>query len=786
MLGVRLPRVQIYEIALWCYGCMGLFACRELAAAFHSEYMSLPPVSPRLCRFACAISVWLVTVEIHNAAPQSEPGDPLKTIREIKLSSGDPSRSSSVDLEATVTHSTPEGFSGRELVVEDDTGGVWVTPKGSGTVNQPPGTRVHILGRGAPGKFSPIVEAEVITAIEPGAALEASPVRIEDLLSGTHDSRYVSITERIQAVRQVEFNGTAWTLLALGARSQRLHAMIPAPLGAWAEGWIGSVARVTGVCAHYFTPTGQILNAQLRVSSPEQVTIVEPALALSSIPLVPIRDLLTFQPTIRFEHRIRTQGVIAVQQTDQSLVLIDGDSSTRIWTSDAVPHSPGALVEACGFAKPGASAPEIEDATITVIGTGQRGQARRATFTEAMAMGGRLIVVRGRLYAIEPMADRVRLLLESGGNAWTATVSKALHELPKGVAAEAVIDVTGISRVAMGPEQAFGSYPAFLSFEIAARDVSDLEIVVPTSWWTPARVRVATAALTVSSLALAVLWIRQRRRIQRLARAREELSSARDQLAQRVETRTDQLQEQLIVQHRSQSEVAAVMAERARVARDLHDSLGQTLASAKWRVETLSVGSLAADQHPAGNQLSAVFGLLDSCQKELQRSVWNLRNPDLDRGHLSETLREAVRLLFDQTGIAAVFDVSGTLQPLPLPIETNILRFTQEALANILKHAGAKTVKVILCYTSSDLRLSVQDDGRGFDAPGRASAPSVKGHFGLNDMKERAESIGGEFEISSNPGAGTLVSLAILLPDANTTTLDSTPRPVEVHPLIAQ
>ena len=102
---------------------------------------------------------------------------------------------------------------------------------------------------------------------------------------------------------------------------------------------------------------------------------------------------------------------------------------------------------------------------------------------------------------------------------------------------------------------------------------------------------------------------------------------------------------------------------------------------------------------------------------------------------------------------------------LPALTEHNLLRVTQEALANALKHAGAKKINVTLSYESSRIQLRLRDDGKGFDPATAGQAGG--GHFGLLDMRERAEKIGARFSLHSRPGSGTEIVITVADAAAN-------------------
>ena len=138
---------------------------------------------------------------------------------------------------------------------------------------------------------------------------------------------------------------------------------------------------------------------------------------------------------------------------------------------------------------------------------------------------------------------------------------------------------------------------------------------------------------------------------------------------------------------------------------------------------------------------------------EARRYVWDLRSQALDNADLPTALSETARRLTSNAGrpIDTQVQVSGTFRPLPEAVEDNLLRIGQEAINNAVSHAQPQKVLINLDFDSSHVRLSVRDDGLGFDQ----TTVETNGHFGLIGMRERTERIGGKLGIVSSPGNGT-------------------------------
>src|ERR1700721_205143 len=144
---------------------------------------------------------------------------------------------------------------------------------------------------------------------------------------------------------------------------------------------------------------------------------------------------------------------------------------------------------------------------------------------------------------------------------------------------------------------------------------------------------------------------------------------------------------------------------------------------------------------------------------EARRSVWALRSHLLENCSLETALKEIADPMFYETGIEIFVTQTGTPRRLPVPTEHNLLRIGQEGLANAFKHSCAKKIDVNIAYEPDLVRLSISDDGTGFDLNSVGTARH--GHFGLLDMRERAEKIGGTFSLISQRGGGTNLVITV-------------------------
>jgi two-component system NarL family sensor kinase len=193
--------------------------------------------------------------------------------------------------------------------------------------------------------------------------------------------------------------------------------------------------------------------------------------------------------------------------------------------------------------------------------------------------------------------------------------------------------------------------------------------------------------------------------------------------------------------------------ERNRLAREMHDTLAQGLSAITLQLETADALLDGTGDPPRVQAIvREAIVLARRTLDEARRSVLDLRAAPLEGRTLAAAVEEAARAAAARTGSRARFRFVGEHQPLPAAVEAGLYRVAQEALANVERHAGARTLWVKLLATPQRVELVVKDDGRGFD-PDQVS----QGRYGLLGMQERVRLLGGELSLASAPGQGTQV-----------------------------
>jgi signal transduction histidine kinase len=207
-------------------------------------------------------------------------------------------------------------------------------------------------------------------------------------------------------------------------------------------------------------------------------------------------------------------------------------------------------------------------------------------------------------------------------------------------------------------------------------------------------------------------------------------------------------------------EFEATLAERARVARELHDTLLGDMAGVAMQLSAGARRAAASDgaNTALGELLADLSGQVQRSLVEARRSVTAMRTqaPD-EEPPLHEQLATAAHRTFAETGIAVHVEHAGSQRPYPPNVQSEIVGIATEAMVNARHHAGCRTVTVTCSYAPRELHVRVRDDGRGFDLAQGTPA----GHWGLVGMRERAASIGARFSVTSAATVGTEVVLVV-------------------------
>jgi len=199
------------------------------------------------------------------------------------------------------------------------------------------------------------------------------------------------------------------------------------------------------------------------------------------------------------------------------------------------------------------------------------------------------------------------------------------------------------------------------------------------------------------------------------------------------------------------------VSERTRIARDLHDTLLQSLAGVSLQLHGISKQAVTAPEKTAPS-IDRVREQVDSAFRETRTKVYNLRSPALEGQDLVEALREFSERLGQEATARCRFTATGEPRACASEVAEELLRIAQEAANNANRHAEASEIRIALEYGVTALTLSISDDGRGFDFE---EGHRKEGHWGLKNMRERAAQIHGSCKITTAAGRGTHVEIRV-------------------------
>jgi len=262
-------------------------------------------------------------------------------------------------------------------------------------------------------------------------------------------------------------------------------------------------------------------------------------------------------------------------------------------------------------------------------------------------------------------------------------------------------------------------------------------------------------------------------------RAEEALRRAHAELETRVRRRTTdlananaRLEREVVERRAAEQQIKALFKrvvsiqeeERRRIARDIHDQLGQQMTALRMNLEAVHRRSTGDSDWLT--QVEQTQGLAEDLDSSIDFLTWELRSATLEHLGLPAALQQLVSSWSDRFHIAAEFDASGVNDlRLPSDVEANLYRLAQEGLHNIVKHAHATRVAVWMERRAQELTLVIEDDGHGFDPRENQERPE-SGSLGLLSMRERANLVGGILEIDAAPGHGTALFVRVPVPHA--------------------
>ena len=330
----------------------------------------------------------------------------------------------------------------------------------------------------------------------------------------------------------------------------------------------------------------------------------------------------------------------------------------------------------------------------------------------------------------------LRLRLNDGGR-YTMTVDctaapQAFARLEEG----ATVEATGVYVFQCDDWSPHNLFPKIRNLLLVTRREADLAVVARPPFWTPFRFFLAVCGFAVALFAILVWNVALRVTV-----ARKSKALLHEQAAKLGET--------------------LKIDERTRLAAELHDNLAQNLTVVSYRIS--AARSAAAAKSPATDDfLAGAERMLQSCRTDLRRCLWDLRNDVLNETDFAEAIRRTIRPLAEGLDVRVRCEIPRAR--LNDTTAHAILCIVRELVFNAVAHGQAKTIRIAGARDGDAIRLSVSDDGAGFDPASRPTASD--GHFGLDGVAERLRRYDGSLKIESCPGHGTYVAVTLNLKES--------------------
>ena len=686
------------------------------------------------------MAVALVVVSAWGATAQERSASALPLLTRIEdiraLSQDDGARGYPVRIRGTVTHF--DEIVRATLFVHDGAFGQFVLPPSKpdsvgAWVELKAGDLVEIEGRTVRGGFAPNVEPSRVRKLGRGLMPPGRSIAYSAMLTGRYDCDYVETVGVIQR---------AW--LSSDPKSRVMFADVAIEDGVVrAAFWnyssaadltrfIDARVQLRGNIGTIFGRTEQLRGVSLFVGRIEDVVVLEAPPDPLALPARSIRNIYNYSSAGEVNRRIRVRGVVTARISGAPVAMSDFTTSAtfryvvnvlyvkdatgavRIETEQIPQVRPGDLVEAAGFPGVTPGKPILRNAVFKGAGPGSEPAPLTVDTGNVLTPDhdAELVRMQGQLLSVLTGPSERVLVLRVGDTVFDAglDISHA-NEGVDDIRPGSLLSVTGVYSYQGGPPP---------SFRLFLRSPGDVRVLAAAPWWTLRHTGVMVAILALAAC-VAAFWMRA-------------------------------------IAGRKRQQYQAVLNERTRVARELHDTVEQGLAGIALQLEAVS-GSFQTAPEAARQSLDVARQMLRYSLEETRRSVMDLRSQALETRDLAGALENLARQMTINTRAEAHVRVSGVRHRLDAAEEHHLLRIGLEALTNALKHGGATRIDIELRFAPDGTNLTVTDNGQGLESGNRATSGA---HFGLQGVRERVDKLGGLLDIDSAPGEGT--RLAVMVP----------------------
>ncbi len=627
-----------------------------------------------------------------------------------------------IKIRGVVTSVLPEH---QAFTIQDFTRGIYVVDF-SESRSDPPriGEYLEVQGASDPGMFAPVVDASRVRILGIGDLPEPIHPTWDQLMNGSLDAQYVEIQGILTSVQPdgvillTPDGRIKADLRIVGLKTQDL------------DRYEDALVRVRGcLFATWDYLTHRVKMGEIRINGAD-IAVDEPAPAdLFSTPRKTASELLLFDPQASVFQRVKVSGQI-IHIREPECFMMDGTNGVRFIAKHPTGLQVGDLADAVGFPELSVAAPVIREAVVRKTGHAALPKPRTLDPDDLIHadLDSTRVQVKGVLVNQRNTPTEQALEMRVGLRSFLARlpgVDQNVRAIPVG----SQLELTGTYAC-----QSAGQNVA--SFELLLNSPSDISVLARPPWWTLEKLMVILGALACV-LAATALWVTQLRR--------------------KVEQRTAELEIQIHERQRVEQQ-HTMEQERGRIAQDLHDELGSGLTE----ISMLGVRARSASVPPEtrGSYLEQMSGKARQMVTALDEIVWAM-NPTHDSlaSMVSYFSLYAERFL----GLANIaWRLEGPFEPDDHAVDSRhrhqlFLAF-KEALTNVVRHSGATEVRLNIQVKQGQVCLSIADNGRGWVRTGQK-----EGMDGVANMRARLEKLGGQFEVHSQAGQGTIVRLELPL-----------------------
>jgi signal transduction histidine kinase len=714
-----------------------------------------------VCVLQCGVGCWTVAVRAQSQPqprPQSRPEpapqlqlqpqspplsqpqqqdapSALTDIRAIRaLAPETANRRGRARIHGTITYINERDPAG--MIVHDGEAGIFVHYGDYFTETPPitlrPGDIVDVDGYTTGHGFAPAIVPDDVRLVGHGPPPTPKQVPYAALLSGGFDCDYIEIVGVGQRAWLSETGKTLFVDVAVEGGVVRAWFWDHAPGDE--TRFVDARIRLRGNAGTLFNQARQVRGITLFGRRASEVITETNAPEPWSLPVRAISSLYTHHAKEQGDRRVRLRGTVTATRVGQPVFVEDLTMHTRsrvvrheiyvrdetsaalIETDQPFTLAPGDIVDVAGFPVVSSTKPRLQNAVVRRASRGEVAAPRIITRDTLLgaAHDSELVRIDGVLLTEVVTPAGRSLVLRAGNTVFEAGYdpsSSAPHTTP---AAGTLVSVTGIYVFESGPPPAF---------HVLLRSPADVVVLASPPWWTPQHTLVL-AGFVAAILIAGLIWARMH------ANKHEAV----------------------------QQQYRAIIAERSRLASELHDTLEQGLTGIQLQLGAVAKSLDTSSPQNARRALGIASEMLRYSLSEARRSVMDLRHGALDTRDLAGALSDVARQMTTGTSLQATVRTIGAVRPLQSADEHHLLRIGLEALTNAIKHSGAARVDVALRFADDAVDLVVTDDGAGFAT---TRIDHVGGHFGLRGIRERVDKMGGALTLENRPEGGAMVAVRI-------------------------